>query len=722
MVKKSEILYNKNNMVLGDYTLFRGDKYMGKDTKNAGAGKPTINLGTKMLITLLIPITCMIFIGVVAYRSAVTGITNTVRTSIGETLSMINEYIDLGDNYVETTANKYVIDKELSNYLMGGYDGDLEKQSEIKKTIASEISSAKQSNEFINNIHIIPLSGHNVISTKSLGAGGITDGFLKEYLEEASMDGKKLKRWVDTHPSIDSKFELKASDTLESYQLLSLNKHYAVIVDVGVAGVRSLLENVDLGKDTILGVVTENGKEIIFENLEEDEESALIDGEAVFYGTDFYSRMIDGEEENGYDEIRYNGKRYLFMYSKNIDKNLTVCALVPKKTLTDQVANIKIFTITMIILSTILSAVIGLNVISSISKNMKQITGKLHEVSKGNLTVLAKAYGNDEFSVLANSTNDMINNTKNLVDKVGNASSVLDDTSKEVKNTSNTISGFSDSIQNSLSNMKTGMDEQNRYIQVCVEKTENLAEGMKHVSSVIEEVESFVANTHKLIEDAKKDVIRLGQKAKDTDEIVARVSENILALKDETDIISSFAETIDSISEQTNLLSLNAYIEAARAGESGRGFSVVAEEIRKLAENSAEAAGEISNKVSHISIQANDSVESAREAEETVAIQTRMVDEIIKIFGQMSKQMEELVMGLKKIVETTEMVNGESKETFASIQNITTLIEENSESADMVAGIFDKLLEDIDHLDSVSDVLNDNMQELKKEMSLFRTE
>lgn len=243
----------------------------------------------------------MIFIGVVAYRSAVTGITNTVRTSIGETLSMINEYIDLGDNYVETTANKYVIDKELSNYLMGGYDGDLEKQSEIKKTIASEISSAKQSNEFINNIHIIPLSGHNVISTKSLGAGGITDGFLKEYLEEASMDGKKLQRWVDTHPSIDSKFELKASDTLESYQLLSLNKHYAVIVDVGVAGVRSLLENVDLGKDTILGVVTENGKEIIFENLEEDEESALIDGEAVFYGTDFYSRMIDGEEENGYE-------------------------------------------------------------------------------------------------------------------------------------------------------------------------------------------------------------------------------------------------------------------------------------------------------------------------------------------------------------------------------------------------------------------------------------
>lgn len=84
--------------------------------------------------------------------------------------------------------------------------------------------------------------------------------------------------------------------------------------------------------------------------------------------------------------------------------------------------------------------------------------------------------------------------------------------------------------------------------------------------------------------------------------------------------------------------------------------------------------------------------------------------------------MEDLVSGLRAIVETTDKVNGESKETFASIQNITTLIEENTESTDMVANVFDKLLEDIEHLDNVSNVLSDNMQELKKEMALFRTE
>lgn len=695
---------------------------MGKKEKNVNTLSPTKKIGTKMALTLMIPITCMIFIGVVSYRSAVRGITNSYKSSLGETLSMISEYINLGDNYVETAANKYIIDTELSNYFIGTYDEDLEKQAEIKKTVASEISATKQSNKFINNIFIIPISGHNAISTKSLGAGKVIDGFLADYLEANGSDGKKLTKWIDSHPYLDEKYELNSSETLESYQLLSMNKTFAVVVDVGASGIRSLLEGVNLGNDSILGVVSENGKEIIYENLDEGEESSIQDVEKVFYGTDYYNAMLEDENESGMDNIRFNGKRYVFMYYKNVDKNLNICALIPRRTITDQVMNIKVFSILMIIISTLLSAVIGAGVIISISKNMRQITGKLHEVSKGNLTVHAKSYGNDEFAVLANSTNDMINNTKNLVDKVGNASAVLDDTSQEVKNTSNTISSFSGSIQDSLTSMKNGMDEQSRYIQVCVEKTENLAEGMKHVSSVIEDVEKFVANTHVLIENAKVDVIRLGQKAKDTDAIVSRVSENIITLKEETDIISSFAETIDTISEQTNLLSLNAYIEAARAGESGKGFSVVAEEIRKLAENSAEAAGEISNKVSHISIQANDSVESAKEAEETVAIQTQMVDEVIRIFAQMSDQMEELVTGLKKIVETTDKVNGESRETFDSIQNITTLIEENSESTDMVADIFDKLMEDIDHLDSVSNVLNDNMQELKKEMSLFRTE
>ena len=98
-------------------------------------------------------------------------------------------------------------------------------------------------------------------------------------------------------------------------------------------------------------------------------------------------------------------------------------------------------------------------------------------------------------------------------------------------------------------------------------------------------------------------------------------------MKRESETINQFVSVITDISEQTNLLSLNASIEAARAGEAGRGFAVVAEEIRKLADNSAEAAGEIRNNVENISAQTGVSVESAKQAGEMVAQQTEAVRE-----------------------------------------------------------------------------------------------
>ncbi len=686
--------------------------------------KPKIKLGFKLAFALAIPILFMVIIGVSSYQRAVKGITNSYKTSIVETLSMVNEYVKLGDQFIETEASNLALDKDLNSYFFGTYDSELEKVAEVQKRITSDITATKKSNNLINNIHIIPVKDYHIITTQSFGAGeGIIDGFLPDYLETAEHVNKKtIKNWVDHHEMIDTKLSLKPGETLKSYQLLSLNKQYIVVIDESVSGVEELLGTMKLADNSIIGVITENGNEVIYEDVPEGGEATVDKTGPVFVDKDFYAEISQSEDLDGYKEVRFNGKKYLCMFSKNEDSTLTICALVPVKVVTAQVSSIRVFTTIMIILSTLIAIVLGITVISSIQKNMAQITGKLTQVSEGNLAVNVHAFGNDEFSELAASTNHMISNTRKLLDKVNSASNVLDETSGEVKNTSNVMNEYSCTIQDSISDMREGMNEQNKYIQVCVEKTENLERGMNHVSEVVAEVENFVAMTHKLIENAKSTVIELGNKAKDTDDIVSNVSNDVLVLKEETDVISTFAETISAISDQTNLLSLNAYIEAARAGESGKGFSVVAEEIRKLAESSAEAVGEISNKVALISEQTADTVKSARVAEETVAQQTVMVDNIVEIFEQMSKQMEELLRSLKKIVATTERVTGESKETFDSIQNITALIEENSASANNMSDIFEKLLEDIEHLDSVSGVLNENMDELKKEMALFRTE
>ena len=235
-------------------------------------------------------------------------------------------------------------------------------------------------------------------------------------------------------------------------------------------------------------------------------------------------------------------------------------------------------------------------------------------------------------------------------------------------------------------------------------------------------MEGLVADTEKMIESGMSMVQVLGERARETTTITSQVGTSIAALKQETDIINQFVEMITEISEQTNLLSLNASIEAARAGDAGRGFAVVAEEIRKLADDSARAAGRIQNNVTNISKQTKSTVEDANKAQEMVALQTEVVENVVAIFKDMSHQMAELVSGLKDIVASTEKADVEREDALQSVKNISGIIEESAENVRDVNGVTEKLLQNVENLNHISDILNMNMQELKSEISVFKTE
>ena len=264
------------------------------------------------------------------------------------------------------------------------------------------------------------------------------------------------------------------------------------------------------------------------------------------------------------------------------------------------------------------------------------------------------------------------------------------------------------------------MEEQSRHAQECVEKTDVLSNEIQEVSRVVERVEKLVDETEGMINKGMEIVQVLGDRAGETTKMTAKVSDSIESLRKESAIINSFVGTITEITEQTNLLSLNASIEAARAGEAGRGFAVVAEEIRKLADDSAKAAGEISNNVANITAQTQNSVDSASQAQAMVELQTKAVDEVIAVFREMQARMGQLIEGLKDIAASTEKADGERSAAVAAVKNISDIIEETAGSAETVNDVANKLLEHVEKLSNTASVLDENMEGLKNEISVFK--
>ena len=697
------------------------------------------SIRNKIFVCFLVPIVFMIIVGVAAYQKSSTGMQDKFQESTEQTMKMLGEYIQMSNAFVETEALKYSMDAELNNWALGMLDDDMNAMANIVKLTKTNITSSQKSNDFISNIHIIPNAEKKVMSTRPLPAGE-TDpqGFLEDYLADVPAEGKKLQKWIDHHDVLDANFGLSQDDYIMSYQLKSNNKQYCVIVDISAEYYESFFEGIDLGEGSILGLVTENGRELLHEAIEEGDKSAIVEGEPVFYGRDFYNAILpatmDGEEEEkgkdeeaeeelfGSTEVKYNGKNYIFIYNRLEANRATVCALVPMKVVTGQAEAIKTLTVGLVLAAIVIAGVIGVWIAAGIQGNMKRIAKRFGEVAKGDLTVTVTAKGRDEFVGLAQSATNMIYNNKKLVAKVNNSTSDLEVSANEVKAASDIISGYSEDITRAIGGINEGMERQSRYAVACVEKTDALSQDIKEVSNTVEKVEVLVSNTENMIESGMTMIQQLGESAQETTAITSQVGESVEALKTETSIINQFVEMITDISEQTNLLSLNASIEAARAGEAGRGFAVVAEEIRKLADSSAKAAGNIQDNVANITKQTESTMADAKRAEEKVAAQSAVVEKVVSIFQDMNAQMEELVGGLDAIVESTGKADAERKEAVESVKNISNIIEESAGSVRDVNGVTEKLLQNVDNLNKVSDTLSVNMEDLKAEISAFKTE
>lgn len=701
----------------------RGDKiHSSKKTKERVF---QINIGIKLqlLVAFLIPICFVVMVGVMSYQKAAEGMVKNYEESALSSIDMGTQYLDLGCKMALSNAMQFVLDRDVASYSIGVYENDILKNLDIYNKTKSALIVNAASNPFIGSIAIVPKAHNNIISS----AGIAEKGFYEEWAEteegkQVLTDSGSLK-WLSSHPIFDEKMSVEKDSYFLSCLGVLTNKSAVVVLDINRNVIIEMLQKLNFGSESSVAYITKDGSQQSYfaastDNLKEENENPL--QTLQFFEQDFYQESLLSEEPTGSEYISFNKQDYLFLYSKSTVTNGMLCAMVPKELVVQSAGSIKEMTLWLVILACITAAVIGSVIAFNITHNIGYINRKLSSVSNGDLTVQLKRKGKHEFALLSGRVMEVITNTRGLIEKVEQCVESVSDSANQVEDVSDKISTCSEGISINIDEMETGSLQQVEDAGECSELMEGLAETIQLISENVLEIGGYADKTKTMIMQGIDTMGELSKQSDSTTNITGHVKLDITNLEKESFKIRNFVEVINDISSQTNLLSLNASIEAARAGEAGRGFSVVAEEIRKLADGSLQAATQIQAVVMNIQKQIVETVKSASDAEQVVGEQAATVLRTIEVFESMNGCIEQLLEKLNQIGINVESANSGKEGTIKAVDNITSIAQETASSATIVKDTAKGQLEVVETLRISAKELNDKMSELKTVMGQFK--
>lgn len=490
------------------------------------------------------------------------------------------------------------------------------------------------------------------------------------------------------------------------------NKVVGVIgLDLSLDSLASYISSIKVGKTGYVYITDPNG------NMISNPDKTLIGGNSA---TQLAFWNVAKSNASGISEYTFKDQDKLAIFKTNEMTGWKMFVSLTKTEITESSDALMKIMLVIASVVAVIAVLLAALISRGILKNLNLLKNAFSKAAEGDLTQSLVITSKDEFKELGDDFNHMTDNISILMKNVKASSQVALQTSTNLAAMAEETNSSLGEVANAVHDIADGATNQSQSALTGVKSMEELSEMLNFVSESTLELAKASNNTKDLSTQGLDMVKTLTEKSSKTKNASIEVGKVVLDMNKSVAQINAISQTIAGITEQTNLLSLNASIEAARAGEAGRGFAIVADEIRKLADASNKSTEEIKQIIEAIQKKSEIAVSAIEETKTIVIEQETSVSETQKIFDNIINLVITLTHKLEEIKNSTVHITKRKDAVLQQMEDISSISEETAAASEEVSASTQQISIATNEFTNHADELQAIAQKLEEEINKFK--
>jgi methyl-accepting chemotaxis protein len=490
-------------------------------------------------------------------------------------------------------------------------------------------------------------------------------------------------------------------------------------VDVGLKEYEEYIRNIKIGETGYGFVITHDGYYLGYKEQEKNLKEKINEdpNEKI---KQFGNQILAANEITLFKTSAFNEEQFIAVAPIG-NTGMRLVLVYPAAEAYREINHTLFITISIFVVAVLLLTFVIIMVFNAkISRPLDRLIADAEKIAQGDLTTAIQVTSNDEIGKLAGHFNNMAASLRKIITHVMQSTEHVAASAQQLTATTEQSAHATNEVAQAINKVVQGNEQQVNDLNDAVTVVEQMSISMQQVADSAGAATSTSDRTAATAHTGSNTIHEAIRQMGNIEKTITHSAEVVSRLGERSKEIGQIVDTISGIAGQTNLLALNAAIEAARAGEQGRGFAVVADEVRKLAEQSQEAAKQIAVLIQEIQGETDRAVVAMNEGTDEVKLGAQVVNKTENAFREIALLINEVVTQVRDISEASQQMTVASGQVVDLVRNIDKVGKGNSEQTESVSAATQEQSAAITEIAQSSQALAIQAQELRNSIGKFK--